>query len=95
MALEKAGYNSLYSYRFDWDDQKTSFFADFPSLIGAAHGFEISFITGDYKFGPIGRYVYPKGELRDQMQSTMMNAWASFARDGSPDTGKGICLEEI
>ena len=88
MALEKAGYNSLYSYRFDWDDQKTSFFADFPSLIGAAHGFEISFITGDYKFGPIGRYVYPKGELRDQMQSTMMNAWASFARDGSPDTGK-------
>ncbi|MDB9770363.1 carboxylesterase family protein [Gammaproteobacteria bacterium] len=88
MALEKAGYNSLYSYRFDWDDQKTSFFADFPSLIGAAHGFEISFITGDYKFGPIGRYVYPKGELRDQMQSTMMNAWASFARDGSPDIRK-------
>ena len=88
MALEKAGYNSLYSYRFDWDDQKKSFFADFPSLIGAAHGFEISFITGDYKFGPIGRYVYPKGELRDQIQSTMMNAWASFARDGSPDTGK-------
>jgi para-nitrobenzyl esterase len=88
IALQKAGYKSLYSYRFDWDDQKTSFFADFPKLIGAAHGFEISFITGDYKFGPIGRYVYPKGELRDQMQSTMMNAWASFARDGSPDIKK-------
>ena len=95
MALEKAGYNSLYSYRFDWDDQKTSFFADFPSLIGAAHGFEISFITGDYKFGPIGRYVYPKGELRDQMQSTMMNAWASFARDGSPDIRKELVWKKF
>ena len=40
---------------------------------------------------PIGRYVYPKGELRDQMQSTMMSAWASFARDGSPDTRKRSC----
>ncbi|MDC1165006.1 carboxylesterase family protein [Gammaproteobacteria bacterium] len=95
MALEKAGYNSLYSYRFDWDDQKRSFFADFPSLIGAAHGLEISFITGDYQFGPIGRYVYPKGELRDQMQSTMMNAWASFARDGAPDTMKEVVWKKF
>ena len=41
MELEKAGYNSLYAYRFDWDDQVSSYFADFPNLIGAAHGFEI------------------------------------------------------
>jgi len=88
MQLEKAGYNSLYAYRFDWDDQASSYFADFPNLIGAAHGFEISFITGDFKFGPIGRYVYPRGELRNQMQETMMNAWASFAKTGIPDTGK-------
>ena len=88
MDLEQAGYESLYSYRFDWDDQKKSFFADFPSLIGAAHGYEISFITGDFKFGPIGRFIYPKGELRDQMQLTMMNAWASFAKNGVPNTGQ-------
>jgi para-nitrobenzyl esterase len=90
MGLENAGYQSLYSYRFDWDDQKNSYFADFPSLVGAAHGYEISFITGDFKFGPIGSFVYPKGDLRNQMQSTMMNAWASFARSGAPDTGKNI-----
>ena len=95
MALEKAGYKSLYSYRFDWDDQKKPFFADFPSLIGAAHGFEISFITGDFRFGPIGRYVYPKGEFRDQMQSTMMNAWVSFARNGLPDTGKAVSWKKF
>jgi para-nitrobenzyl esterase len=88
MYFEKAGYTSLYAYRFDWDDQVSSYFADFPSLIGAAHGFEISFITGDFKFGPIGRFVYPKGELRDQMKETMMQAWSSFAKTGIPNTGK-------
>jgi para-nitrobenzyl esterase len=90
MELEKAGYDSLYAYRFDWDDQSSSYFADFPNLIGAAHGFEISFITGDFKFGPIGRFVYPKGELRDQMQQTMMQAWTSFAKTGIPNTGKSL-----
>ena len=88
MELEKAGYNSLYAYRFDWDDQVSSYFADFPNLIGAAHGFEIAFITGDFKFGPIGRFVYPRGELRDQMKETMMQAWSSFAKTGIPKTGK-------
>jgi para-nitrobenzyl esterase len=88
MELEKAGYNSLYAYRFDWDDQVSSYFADFPNLIGAAHGFEIAFITGDFKFGPIGRFVYPRGELRDQMKDTMMQAWSSFAKTGIPKTGK-------
>ena len=81
-------YNSLYAYRFDWDDQVSSYFADFPNLIGAAHGFEISFITGDFKFGPIGRFVYPKGELRHQMKETMMQAWTSFAKTGIPNIGK-------
>jgi para-nitrobenzyl esterase len=89
MELEKAGYASLYAYRFDWDDQVSSYFADFPNLIGAAHGFEISFITGDFKFGPIGRFVYPSGELRDQMTETMMQAWVSFAKTGVPIIGKG------
>ncbi len=95
MELEKAGFNSLYAYRFDWDDQTSSYFADFPNLIGAAHGFEISFITGDFKFGPIGRYVYPKGELRDQMMGTMMSSWASFAKTGIPDTGNGLTWEKF
>ena len=97
MELEKAGFTSLYAYRFDWDDQVSSYFADFPSLIGAAHGFEISFITGDFKFGPIGRFVYPKGELRDQMKETMMQAWTSFAKTGVPKlenatNGKNLIL---
>ena len=95
MELEKSGNNSLYAYRFDWDDQAKSYFADFSNLVGSAHGIEISFVTGDFKFGPIGRYVYPKGELRNQMQDTMMNAWATFAKTGVPKTGKGFDWEKF
>ena len=95
MELEKAGYDSLYSYRFDWDDQRKSYFLDFPNLMGSAHGLDIAFVTGNFKFGPLGRYVYPKGKLRDQMQETMMNAWTSFAKTGIPNTGKDVKWEKF
>ena len=84
MAMEVAGYQALYAYRFDWDDQETSFFADFPKLIGAAHAIDIAFVTGKYTYGPISSYVYPEGEPRDQMQALMMSAWADFAKTGAP-----------
>ena len=84
-ALERAGYDNLYAYRFDWDDQKKSFFADFPNIIGAAHGTDISFVTGDFKYGPITSYIYPEGAERDQMQRTVMNIWGDFAQSATPD----------
>lgn len=87
-ALQTAGYNDLYAYSFDWDHQKASFFIDFPEVIGAAHGTEIAFITGKYSFGPISSYIYPAGSKRQQMQDSMMSAWASFAKTGKPITGR-------
>lgn len=84
-ALELAGYDNLYAYRFDWDDQKKSFFADFPNIIGAAHGTDISFVTGDFKYGPITSYIYPESAEREQMQRTVMNIWGDFARSATPD----------
>lgn len=83
-ALETAGYKKLYAYQFDWDHQKPSLFADIPNIIGAAHGTDISFVTGDYKFGPISSYVYPEGIQRSEMEDTMMDAWTEFSRSGSP-----------
>jgi para-nitrobenzyl esterase len=85
-AMQAAGYPALYAYRFDWRGQEDSFFADFPELIGAAHGTDISFVTGDFRYGPIGGYIYPEGPDRDQLQNSMMNAWAEFARTGNPGT---------
>ena len=84
-ALELAGYENLFAYRFDWDDQKKSFFADFPNIIGAAHGTDISFVTGDFKYGPITSYIYPESAERDQMQRTVMNIWGDFAETATPD----------
>jgi len=83
-AMEKAGYPDLYAYRFDWDDQEDSFFADFPKLIGAAHGIDIAFVTGNYTYGPISDYIYPESESREEMREIMMSAWAGFARTGKP-----------
>ena len=84
-AMELAGYDQLYNYRFDWDDQEKSFFIDFPSIFGAAHGTDISFVTGDFKYGPVTSYIYPEGEARDQMERTFINVWGDFAHSGIPD----------
>ena len=84
LQLLQAGSSELYAYRFDWDEQRKSFFADFPSLMGAAHGFEIAFLTNDYKYGPITKYVYPNSSSRDDMGTNMRAIWANFAKTGSP-----------
>jgi len=90
-ALEAAGYDQLYAYRFDWDHQETSIFADFPNIIGAAHGTDIAFVTGQYNYGPISSYIYPEGPARSEMETTVMTTWSNFARSGIPN--KGIALE--
>jgi para-nitrobenzyl esterase len=84
LAMEEAGYGELYAFRFDWDHQKASFFADFPTILGAAHGTDIAFVTGDYKYGPVTPYIYPEGPNRDQMEASVMRAWSDFAKGLGP-----------
>ena len=60
--------------------KRKAFFADFPNMIGAAHGLEIAFLTTEYKFGPVSNYVYPKTDERDQMEETFLSAWSNFAK---------------
>ena len=89
-ALEAAGNQELYAYRFDWDHQASSMFADFPNILGAAHGTDIAFVTGQYTYGPISSYIYPEGPARDQMEQTIMSAWSSFSASATPDTGSSL-----
>ena len=89
MSLEAAGYESLYAYRYDWNDQKDSFLINFSEVLGAAHASEISFIQGKAMYGPIGSYMYPDTESARDMTDIMMTAWANFARDGAPGEVKG------
>jgi len=83
-ALARAGYESLYAYRFSWDEQERSWFADFPMLLGAAHGIDISFVTADWYYGPVTNFVYPDVDSRDRLAQTMIDAWATFAAKGHP-----------
>ena len=94
-SLEAAGYDKLYAYRFDWDHQERSMFADFPNILGAAHGTDIAFVTGDYKYGPISSYVYPEGSARDEMEETIMSAWSNFASIGSPGADMAINWDQF
>ncbi len=83
-ALEQAGSESLFAFRLDWDDQRR-FPLNFPEIFGAAHGVDISFVTGDYYYGPATSYMYPNTDKRMELETQVMNAWANFARTGKAD----------
>ncbi len=68
-ALEDAGYQQLYAYRFDWDEQADNWLFPFSQLLGAAHGAEIAFVMGKPMYGPIGDYMYPDSECADRYPS--------------------------
>jgi para-nitrobenzyl esterase len=83
-ALESAGYDTLFAYRFDWNEQDDNFFIAFSEILGAPHGSEIAFIQGAPMYGPIGDYMYPDTDSARVMTERMMGAWAEFARSGRP-----------
>ena len=60
----RTGHKELYAYRFDWDDHRRLFVADFKNLIGAAHATEIPLLTGSYDLVggyPLSDLIYPPG----------------------------------
>ncbi len=88
-ALERAGSKSLFAFRLDWDDQRR-FPLNFPEIFGAAHGVDVSFVTGDYYYGPATSYIYPNTRKRMELETQVMNAWATFARTGSPNKDQKV-----
>jgi para-nitrobenzyl esterase len=83
--LQKAGNNDLYAYRYDWDDHRRFFIADFKELIGAAHATEIPLLTGNNKLvGDYGFFIYPKGPSKRFTSKNMMKFWTNFAKNGEP-----------
>jgi para-nitrobenzyl esterase len=89
--MSKANKN-LYSYRFDWDEQNDStFVGNYALFLGASHGMEIPFVTGDFDLGPITFYVKPflfpeaSEEGRLALSNLMMDYWANIAKYGNPN----------
>ena len=86
-SLRFAGNNHLYSYRFDWDDQRRSFIADFSKLIGASHALEIPLLAGDNTLvggSPVSNFIYPRGFSKFFTSRNMMIFWGNFAKNGDP-----------
>ena len=84
-SLHISGNKDLYAYRYDWDDHRRFFIADFRELIGAAHATEIPLLTGNNKLvGDYGFLIYPRGPSKRFTSKNMMKFWSNFAKYGEP-----------
>lgn len=81
---------TVYAYRFDWDDMMSNALVDLPQVLGAAHGMEISYVFGDFIGGLPFHITYNRAnaEGRKALASAMMSYWANFAYTGSPAKGR-------
>ena len=90
-AMAEAGHREVYAYRFDWDELPTRLGVDFAELLGAAHGFELPFIFGNYDLGdPLinaALFTEETEPSRERLFREMSGYWAAFARDGQPGRG--------
>ena len=85
--LIKRENDSLYAYRFDWDDHRRILVADFKKLIGAAHATEIPLLAGNEKLVggyPLSDLIYPPGISKRYLSRNMMRFWSNFAKNGNP-----------
>ena len=84
------GHNDVWTYRFDWDEGRKYWGADFGLLFGAAHSLEIPFVMGDFDFlNGAGDYLFTKRNRAERidLSKRMMHKWANFARSGDPGEG--------
>ena len=85
--MASGGHRDVWTYRFDWDEGRKYWGADFAQLFGAAHSLEIPFVMGQFRFlGDADKYIFTKqnAEERFHLSSVMMRHWANFARSGNP-----------
>lgn len=82
-AMRQSGATDVWSYRFDWDDEPTRLGTELSKLLGAAHGFEIPFITGTFE-GQELLYNSEDNGPRDALTKRMQDHWGTFAHEGKP-----------
>lgn len=87
--LREAQGGSVFAYRFDWDEERSVFGFDMGKALGAAHGFEIGFVFGNFgnTFG-LSLYDDEGIPFRDRLSDSMMSYWAEFAYSGNPGKGR-------
>ena len=84
--------DSVFAYRFDWDEQPNVFGFNLAELLGAAHGLEITFAFNspdDFIIPQLSILANTNGNRpgRIYLAENMSSYWTAFARDGDPGTG--------
>ena len=94
--LVKSGNSDVFAYRFDWDEEPTYLWMDFSKIFGAAHGFEIPFVSGSLEFFGFERFIIndKSRPAARELSNSMMSYWAEFAYTGNPGSGRQKDLEK-
>ena len=91
--MRDGGHSNVYAYRFDWDEQASTFFFDLSVALGAGHAIEIPFVFGNAGGIEALGALYPNDEPQQQLSASMMSYWTEFAYRGDP--GKGRDGQEV
>lgn len=91
---------SVYTYRFDWDEEPNILGFDIAFIIGAAHGMEIPFVFNNPDFSVIESkktFLYTNGNMegRNAMADCMSSYWAAMAFNGSPGNGMPQAPQDV
>jgi len=86
----------VFVYRFDWDEEPAPYGVDLPKIFGAAHGFEIPFVLGNWDLRFLKRAVVSEDNRsgRLALSEAMMSYWAEHAYRGTPRRGREGTLPE-
>lgn len=88
--LSESQEESVYAYRFDWDEEPTILGTDLSFLLGAAHMLEIPFVFKDRTIvDSFDKIFTDENEAGWRFLSDRISSyWAEFAYTGSPGTGR-------
>ena len=90
--MGEAGQDTVWAYRFDWDEAGSLLTTDFAEILGAAHAMEIPFVFNHFDFfGKIDPFLFHGRNAagREALAQSMGAYWATFARTGDPAAAGG------
>ena len=85
---------SVFAYRWDWDEGGKNWLVDYSELLGAGHGLEVAYIFNNFTDGIAVPGLYNSDNIpgRDLLGAQMRSYWSEFARNGAPGRGRNGAL---